>query len=159
MLSATQLVLPDDAVVYFENNSLNATDYEWDFGNGETSSDTHPWNAYNEPGNYTIQLIALSDGCPNDTVYYEVNVGMLHLMETTNSLLQLFPNPFSNSITLQGDGLESAQLFDMTGKLVVNNIDLKISNKIEGLEGLRTGLYYIVINHAGKTSQIKLVKE
>lgn len=41
-----------------QNLSTGATIFEWNFGDGQTSTDFEPQHAYDNPGNYTIQLIA-----------------------------------------------------------------------------------------------------
>ncbi len=42
----------------FENTSAGATSYEWDFGDGETSTEEDPSHTYAEDGNYTVTLTA-----------------------------------------------------------------------------------------------------
>ncbi len=49
------------ATVTFENNSQKATIYEWDFGDGQKSTEATPKHRYKSSGNYTITLRA-SDG-------------------------------------------------------------------------------------------------
>lgn len=44
------------STVQFTNQSLLATGYSWDFGNGETSSQENPSITYQEPGNYNVKL-------------------------------------------------------------------------------------------------------
>jgi PKD repeat protein len=44
------------ATVTFTNKSLNATGYQWDFGNGKTSTETNPVMYYETPGLYTVTL-------------------------------------------------------------------------------------------------------
>lgn len=44
--------------VDFSNLSVSATDYSWDFGDGNTSSDANPSNTYTEEGTYTVSLTA-----------------------------------------------------------------------------------------------------
>ena len=51
---------PDD-VIFFTNNSNNASTYLWDFGDGTTSTEKHPAHAYPERGEYEIVLIAKND--------------------------------------------------------------------------------------------------
>jgi len=46
------------AFVQFNNNSFNATDYSWDFGNGMTSTDENPTAEYTAEGTYTVTLIS-----------------------------------------------------------------------------------------------------
>ncbi|MEM1318777.1 MAG: peptidylprolyl isomerase [Bacteroidota bacterium] len=47
------------ATIEFENKSQNAETYEWDFGDGNFSSDPMPSHQYKESGNYTITLKAI----------------------------------------------------------------------------------------------------
>ncbi|MEL6355512.1 MAG: PKD domain-containing protein, partial [Bacteroidota bacterium] len=48
------------------NTSCNADSYEWDFGDGNTSTDVNPGHAYSEPGVYTICLTAFGVVCEPD---------------------------------------------------------------------------------------------
>lgn len=58
------------------NGSINADGYIWDFGDGTTSTVDNPTHTYDEPGTYTLTLIASTEvGCGiSDTVYATVNV-------------------------------------------------------------------------------------
>ncbi len=51
--------------VTFTNNSQNATSYEWDFGDGSTSTDKDPVHVYASYGQYTVKLTAKGDGNPD----------------------------------------------------------------------------------------------
>ena len=42
----------------FTNLSISATDYVWDFGDGNTSTDANPTNVYAADGTYTVKLTA-----------------------------------------------------------------------------------------------------
>ncbi len=56
--------------VDFTNTSAGATGYLWKFGNGNTSVITNPSAIYNNPGNYSITLIAYDAAGKKDTAYY-----------------------------------------------------------------------------------------
>ena len=45
--------------------SSGATNYAWDFGNGNTSSAAHPTNTYNSAGTNTVKLTAIGAGGTN----------------------------------------------------------------------------------------------
>ena len=49
--------------ITFTNNSLNATTYQWDFGDGNTSTATNPVHDYANAGTYTVTLIASNNDC------------------------------------------------------------------------------------------------
>jgi len=71
--SPTDLKLPD-TTLYFTNNTIGNWQYQWDFGDGETSNQDAPVNHYYyEPGTYNIRLIAQGNGCA-DTLTKPLNV-------------------------------------------------------------------------------------
>mgnify|MGYP001824700089 CR=1 FL=1 len=47
--------------VGFENQSENADRYEWDFGDGNTSTESTPIHRYTSSGNYTVTLRAFKE--------------------------------------------------------------------------------------------------
>ncbi len=51
--------------VTFENKSKKAETYEWDFGDGTTSSEAMPSHRYTSSGNYTVVLKATKGGKSN----------------------------------------------------------------------------------------------
>jgi len=55
--------------VNFSNTSLNASSYQWDFGNGNFSTLVNPQNVYIQPGSYSVRLIAIAANGSRDTLY------------------------------------------------------------------------------------------
>ncbi len=49
-----------DQVLTFNNKTLDGFSYEWDFGDGATSTEENPTHAYTEFGIYPVQLKAFS---------------------------------------------------------------------------------------------------
>ena len=61
--------------INFTNVSNYANQYEWGFGNGNTSTDEFPSHIYLNAGTYLTSLIAINtNGCPNDTLTLEVQI-------------------------------------------------------------------------------------
>lgn len=52
--------------VQFVNTTTNGGEYYWDFGDGTTSTQEHPYHAYTDPGLKTVTLIATN--CSSDTI-------------------------------------------------------------------------------------------
>lgn len=69
------ICIPEEAI--FENNSQNANQFFWDFGDGNTSTEFEPTHGYTEPGNYTVTLVAMdSTGCYEvDSAFVDISVG------------------------------------------------------------------------------------
>jgi gliding motility-associated-like protein len=68
--SASSTNVPLNSIVYFFNNTNNygtsgPVQYQWNFGNGATSTDTYPFYQYTVAGTYTVTLTAtdLISGC------------------------------------------------------------------------------------------------
>ena len=55
------------STVDFTNTTSGGATYEWDFGDGDTSTDTDPSHTYAMDGDYTVQLIATNE-CGSDTI-------------------------------------------------------------------------------------------
>lgn len=114
-----------DQEVLFINNSTGTIQWQWNFGDGESSYEEHPLHSYDESGDYLVQLLA-SNGFCNDTVYNYVNI---------DPLLRVYiPNAFTPGQTgatndgnndyfyPQGEGIEEESydmfIFDRWGKVV-----------------------------------------
>ena len=78
-----------DGYLTTNNGSENATEYQWNFGDGSIGSNlTEPTHSYaDNVGNYTIQLVASNQGLCFDTAYVIIDV-----ME---SLIFYVPNTFT----------------------------------------------------------------
>jgi endonuclease/exonuclease/phosphatase family metal-dependent hydrolase len=59
--SIDKVVLNIGEVVHFTNNSQRASSYSWDFGDGNSSTETNPTHSYTKSGSYTIVLTAKND--------------------------------------------------------------------------------------------------
>ncbi|MEZ5045258.1 MAG: PKD domain-containing protein [Saprospiraceae bacterium] len=53
--------------VSFTNLSENATSYEWDFGDGNSSTEAEPTHAFTEVGTYTVKLTVMAEGKTHST--------------------------------------------------------------------------------------------
>ncbi|MEA1887118.1 MAG: PKD domain-containing protein [Bacteroidota bacterium] len=60
--------------IYFTNESYNAVDYEWDFGDGTFSNAVHPIHSYSASGTYEVMLTAYSKTGASDRAYQTITV-------------------------------------------------------------------------------------
>lgn len=107
------------SLVDFDNLSEFATTYEWEFGDGETSSEFEPQHNYPQMGDhlYPVRLIAISDKLCRDTAYASIFV---------NEIVQYYiPNIF----TPDGDAFnQTFKPVFMTG-FVPTNFHFSVYNK------------------------------
>jgi PKD repeat protein len=67
--------------VFFNNDSRNAVDFEWDFGDGFISNEANPVHVYTGTGTYNVTLTAISQSGLDDKAYLTINVMIPTLLE------------------------------------------------------------------------------
>jgi len=89
------------AIVAFQNTSINALNYLWDFGDSITSADFSPWHIYDSAGFYKVTLIAYNEGCSD---IYSKPIVVINCNSTEQLgkafLTHVFPNPFSDELRI-----------------------------------------------------------
>ncbi len=61
------------AIINFQNTSLDADSYLWNFGNGDSSTEVNPTYTYDQIGTYTVTLTA-SNSCGENSISIELDV-------------------------------------------------------------------------------------
>ena len=112
-----------NSVNFINQTSILSGDlnYEWDFGNGESSVETNPTHNYEESGIYTVTLIVTSDSEGKDTVQKSVEVYPNPDPDfTVQDICDGYPSYFTNNSNIKtgsissytwdfGDGTNSVQ--------------------------------------------------
>ncbi len=156
----------NDASVSFTNTSQFGSSYEWDFGDGITSSATNPTHTYTEPGSYEVTLSASND-CGVSAFSFEVEVAFTNVTEPGQQLqAMVYPNPnlglFNLIITNNKIEELSAQLLDVRG-VVLTAKKLTTTSGTSSWEfsesNLPPGLYFIKINGENGVKVLKIVVE
>jgi gliding motility-associated-like protein len=88
--------------ILLNNGTIGASHYEWDFGNGFTSSAENPTVEYNKDGSYKIRLISLNDFQCSDTLnmVYKLMFKGLYLPNAFSP-----NNPISNDLQFKPVGM------------------------------------------------------
>jgi PKD repeat protein len=73
--TADRKIVEVGEVVTFANASTNATKYEWDFGNGQSSTIASPTATYTATGTYTVKLTAYNSENKTSVTTTTVKVG------------------------------------------------------------------------------------
>lgn len=90
--------VPYNAV--FLNTSLAGTDFEWDFGDGTTSTNPDPTHLYPNIGTYRIRLVANDTSTCNktDTTYFTITVHPIPIAQFDWNPKPPLENTFTNFI-------------------------------------------------------------
>lgn len=116
------LVLNTQSAVRFFNNSTNATTFYWDFGNGNTSFDTAPTQAYADTGMYVVKLVASNYNCADSItkkVYVE-RINTVSVEEELQANISIYPNPATEHLyinTLNNLAHYQLRILDAKGML------------------------------------------
>ena len=125
----------------FTNNSLNATSYNWTFGDGNGSAGNNPSHTYSNQtfGTYTVQLIAFVDPlCASDTTL-TINLDVCACIDPTalnfnalanvddGSCIYPFPEVFAPNVFTPNSDAENPTYF-LSGKNLVS-LELTILNR------------------------------
>ena len=96
-------------------------------------------------------------------VYVDVNADLTSIAENKNAThTQVFPNPFNSTINIKLDknAIYTISLFDLTGKQVLQNMQMKgNTEEIINLQNLQSGYYFMKVTSEENVEYIKLIKE
>ncbi len=127
-LTSSNIVYIPDQEVVFRNLSENATEFFWDFGDGDTSTLFEPRHAYEEEGTYDITLIASNElGC-TDTLFRAAEVEAVIGGETNS------PNAFTPNLSGPNGGVDD-------GSLNLNSVNDVFLPRLEGVIRFRMLIY------------------
>ena len=84
--------------------SSGSLTYNWDFGDGSTSTQTNPVHSYTGPGTYSVKLVAMSNnGCRDSIINTAITVNSNPVVKTNND----FSVCRGNTAQLQTTGAQS----------------------------------------------------
>ncbi len=131
-------------VTSFTNRSVNASQYKWDFGDGQNSTAVSPAHTWLVPGIYTVRLIATGTSC-SDTAYARVS--------TTNDpqegMFAIGPNPVRDKLYITSNLFEQDSyrllLLNSRGQPVLQQRASPAVTQSINLTGLASGMYTLSI--------------
>jgi PKD repeat protein len=138
-------------VVNFTDETVgpNINGWSWDFGDGNSSTESDPTHAYASEGSYSVCLVSNSD-CNSDTICQTVVVSMVSVAEDGVDFgLHIYPNPSVGQFTVELDALNedvTAHVTDVAGRVLSTCvIPMNVTKKNFSLD-LSAGTYLIRFN-------------
>lgn len=153
---AGEILMPDAAavqeVIAFESSADDGVQHQWDFGDGNTSTQPAPMHSYSLPGEYMVTL-TLNDGECSRTVQHTVSVFVSTGVGATESNgLQAWSTGTAIVLVNNSDTAGDVQVFDSAGQLVATE---RLAAGTERMEidtmDWPTGIYHLsVTNNNGR---------
>jgi hypothetical protein len=143
--------------VVFTNNSIGNTSNKWLMDN-QVLTQASP--IYDFPYNDFFQVtLIIENACGSDTITKLIQViKQLGFEDIKTNNFTIYPNPAVSFFQLKSkfNDIESIEIFDAIGKLVVVESKLKTNQPIS-IKNLTSGIYTVVVNINGKKEVEKLV--
>jgi len=154
--------------VDIENESTNAQNFTWNFGDGVglEENDLLVNHEYQNTGQYEIELLAFSENCGTDTIAKLIEiidtseVG-LNAIDGLERCWTLKNNPVKEVLILMNDCdenfIEKARIYSLDGKEII--FDNGNNAHSISVGSLRSGIYFVVINADGGFEVLRFLKE
>ncbi|MCK9398783.1 MAG: DNRLRE domain-containing protein [Bacteroidales bacterium] len=146
--------------VFFENSSINADDYFWDFGDGYYSDLTNPWHTYTVAGDYSVCLMTWNKN-GSDSVCQIISSLTAAISENYPPSFLIYPNPASDQFTISTNLNDRAELtiFDLSGHILINSMaDFASAECVKiGVNHLPAGIYFARITSGSITETSKII--
>lgn len=141
--------------INFTSDCFNATQYLWNFGDGNTSTQMNPSHSYVTAGNYNVQLIA-SNSCYADTITMSITVaGMAGIEEENAAHISIYPNPVKEIINIHSNvELNDWRIMDLNGKTILQG---NMSSSIL-VSSLSEGVYILELMSKDRFYYTKFIK-
>ncbi len=151
----------NENTVSFIDESINASSYHWEFGDGTIDSTQNPVHAYSESGQFIVtQTVGVN-------CLYDKHVDTLEIVITDNSfqynaeeIIQVYHNSVSSQLNVKVTGakIRSIIITNLTGSVVYNKKLAGDSFFKYNTENLNPGLYIVTLTTKNKRSSWKFVK-
>lgn len=131
--------------------------WNWNFGDGTTSTSQNSTHVYTQPGTFTVELTVTDNFQRSNTATKQVTVLQSAPTETGKVLVHVYPQPAKTEATIVYQSPASAQkaalyIFSATGKQVYRNeaLDVQAGRFTWDLRGLDdkpvpNGAYFFVV--------------
>lgn len=156
----------NNQIVSFQDNSVNAISWFWDFGDGVTSTDQNPIHIYGAIGNYTVTL-TIDDGTCTNTVSQTITITQVGLPQLDGSAgFLMYPNPGTDHITVaftSSDSEVGVELVNAIGQVI---LEQRVPEKLPtmysftiDISAFAKGIYFIKINSGAGVTVRRFVKQ
>jgi hypothetical protein len=105
--------------VNFNDASLSSSGivmWVWDFGNGFTSTGQNTSHNYLNSGTYNVCLTVTAGNGLKDSSCQVLNVTKLGIEDAEGSTFNIYPNPASDKILVEGTDITALVIYDLAGR-------------------------------------------
>jgi PKD repeat protein len=148
----------------FTDASTGATSWLWNFGDSNTDTVQNPIHTYATNGTYTVTLTVINGNCTDTYTVVIVVLSIDHIL-SNGSVLQVYPNPVTDIITIEFNyDAPSVQLTvtNSLGLSVMNTTIYSMGNVFRSevdMAALTRGVYFLQVKTKTESVYLQLLKE
>ena len=135
--------------VFTDQSARTPTEWQWTFGDGNSSTEQNPNHTYTENGTYEVCLI-VSNEAGSDTTCQQVMVVVTSTQDLANAKFKVFPNPTRGQVTvsLPNDKNRSWRLINVLGQEVERGVFRTVEATLD-LKRFGSGVYWLEMEGLG----------
>jgi len=151
-------LVQNSAHVSFSNGSVDALTWQWDFGDGNTSTLENPEHTYTSNGEFTITLIVTNGDC-SDTTSRTIQITGVGIVQTESGTTMIFPNPTEGVIYINPNmaSTHEVRLLNNLGQLVADPIRFDSETTLD-LTTLAAGVYFVELRSGSGSLRQQVIK-
>jgi len=142
----------------FTNSSTNASNFQWNFGDGTTSNQQNPTHIFTTAGTYHVTLTVTSCG-KTYTKAKEITISTLSNETFKGDDLKLYPNPSTDFLYVSVSDLDQVLIFDSLGKQNLPKYHSQGNETQIDIQHLAKGNYILHISKDNQTENLKFTKK
>ncbi|WP_177764182.1 PKD domain-containing protein [Flavobacterium sp. I3-2] len=142
----------------FTNSSTNASNFQWNFGDGTTSNQQNPTHIFTVAGTYNVTLTVTSCG-KTYTKAKEITISTLSNDTFAKNQIKLYPNPSTDFLNVSIGNLNKILIFDIQGKQIETKFITNAEETQIDIQNLAKGNYILQISKDNQTENFKFTKK
>ena len=112
----------------FTPDNAGLSSYNWDFGDGNSSTDASPIHKFDKEDDFDVTLTTTDNNTCSSEMTNEISVST-SIEEVVASPFKVYPNPFSDEVNiayqLQSPGNVTIEVYNMDGKRLTSIVSQK----------------------------------
>ena len=135
--------------VFTDQSARTPTEWQWTFGDGNSSTEQNPSHTYTENGTYEVCLV-VSNEAGSDTTCQQVTVVVTSTRDLAKVSFKVFPNPTRGRVTvsLPNDASRSWRLMNVLGQEVERGVFSAVEATLD-LRKFGSGVYWLEVEGLG----------
>ncbi|MBT6834547.1 MAG: PKD domain-containing protein [Bacteroidetes bacterium] len=156
------ITIADSTIQFHDSSTISAgsiVSWDWNFGDGKTSTIQHPVHIFSSPGTYTVKLcVSSNDGCEDCDIKSITVMATGIDLSVIDNLINIFPNPSKGYFTIKSSKkLDLIVITNAFGQEVMV-VKPKTDTALIDLTNKPKGVYIVKLTLENQDQMIRIIK-